>query len=462
MNVLYWNACGLANADTQRALKKLVRENNPLVVCLSEPFVSPDAIPFSFWRTLNLHMFATNNRGEQDPNLWFLCHVDLKPILLSSTDQQITVSCSLDGVQCCITAVYAKTTIRGRRQLWHDLNIIHSSQAHNPWLVLGDFNCVLGAHEKRGGNIPSATACREFQQMCTACELLNIDTKGLFFTWSNRRTDIRLDRALGNAEWFDAWNNFECRSLTKASSDHCPIMVSCSRIPHLVRPLFRFQNMWLQHPDFLHLVREFWENSTYHGCPMFILSAKLRALKVVLRQWNASHFGDINNRVHLAKVELDGIQQDISSLGPSEERYRQEDKAHADYQLALSMQDSFLRSKSRVRWLVDGDRNTSFLHNMVKIRKVHRSMATIKVGSQVLQSHDQIASHVVQHFSSLFTKDESITNTGLVERVIPALVTEEENLMLAASPSIEEIRGAVMGMDGFSAPGPDGFGGSFF
>lgn len=67
-------------------------------------------------------------------------------------------------------------------------------------LVFGDFNCILGAHEKRGGGPPSSTSCLDFQQMCNSCDLLDIPTKGLAFTWSNRRTDVRLDRALGNIE----------------------------------------------------------------------------------------------------------------------------------------------------------------------------------------------------------------------------------------------------------------------
>lgn len=169
MTVLFWNARGLANADTQGALKNMVHAHKPLVVCLAEPFVLPAAVPTSFWRSLNLSLFATNNRDLQDPNLWFLCHQDINPALISSTDQQITFSCSLDGITCLITSVYAKTTIVGRRQLWHDLSSVRSSFVHKPWLVLGDFNCVLGAHEKRGGNAPNATSCSEFQQMCTSC-----------------------------------------------------------------------------------------------------------------------------------------------------------------------------------------------------------------------------------------------------------------------------------------------------
>ncbi|KAL6180078.1 hypothetical protein ACLB2K_046746 [Fragaria x ananassa] len=84
-----------------------------------------------------------------------------------------------------------------KRQLWSDLNAIHAQHVRGPWVVFGDFNCVFGAHEKRGGSPPNATSCREFQQMCTSCDLIDIPTKGLAFTWTNRRVEEQLDRALG-------------------------------------------------------------------------------------------------------------------------------------------------------------------------------------------------------------------------------------------------------------------------
>lgn len=462
MNVLYWNARGFANEDTQRALRNLVHVHKPIIVCIAEPFVLIYAIPASFWRSLNLVPFATNDRGSQDPNLWLLCHVDIRPSLLASSAQQVSIYCSIDGVSCYLTAVYAKTTIAGRRLLWQDLVSIQASHVHGPWLVLGDFNCVLGAHEKRGGNLPNATSCYEFQQMCSSCNLLNIDTIGAAFTWTNRRTEVRLDRALGNLEWFDAWANFECRTLTKAFSDHYPIMVSCSRIlPNHGSP-FRFHSMWLQHPDFKALVQDFWVSLRFYGCPMFILASKLKALKVKLKAWNKSHFGDINTQVKSCKATLDLIQTEISLHGPSDVRFQGEDVAHENYQLALSMQASLLRTKSRIRWLVDGDRNTSFLHNMVKIRRLRKSLAALKVGPIILRDQVLISNHIVNYFHAQFTKDSSIVNTGLVERIIPCLVTADENAMLTVMPSADVITATVKSMDGFSAPGPDGFGGCFF
>ncbi|XP_062028750.1 uncharacterized protein LOC133744700 [Rosa rugosa] len=415
MKILYWNARGIGNDDTRRALASM--------------------------------LVTTNNRGLQDPNLWFLCHEALRVQVISASDQQISVSYTFEGVSCVLTAVYAKSTVAGRRQLWQDLHHIHSQHGQGPWLVFGDFNCILGAHEKRGGAMPNRTSCLDFSQMCSDCELLDIPTKGLTYTWSKGNIEVRLDRALGNMEWMNSWGSMDCCTLTKATSDHCPILVSCSKLDAIPRPPFKFQSLWLLTPDFLALVRSFWNTLHFYGCPQFTLAVKLRALKGMLKSWSKEQVGDVHAQVAHSKAALDAVQAEISTHGLSDERITEENEAHNNYLSALSLQATLLRDKSRISWLKDGDRNTTFLHNMVRVRRLQNSITSLLVEDRVLNDQVVIAAHA---------------NTGLVERVIPHMVIEEENSSLLATPSAEEIRDAVMKMDGNSAPGPDGFGGSFF
>lgn len=80
----------------------------------------------------------------------------------------------------------------------------------------------------------------------------------------------------------------------------------------------------------------------------------------------------------------------------------------------------------------------------------------------ILNDQASIATHVVQHFEKTFTRDHHIMDSGLVERVIPNMVTNEENSTLLVIPTREEIHATVMAIDSFSTPGSDGFGGCFF
>lgn len=69
----------------------------------------------------------------------------------------------------------------------------------------------------------------------------------------------------------------------------------------------------------------------------------------------------------------------------------------------------------------------------------------------------EIESHVVEYFSSLYSQQSSHMDNGLIERVIPYLVSPSDNLMLTSIPSFEEIKSIVFSMKNNSAPGPDGF-----
>ena len=228
MKVIFWNARGLGNAPTRRALKRMIRCHQPVLIGISEPFIDLHSINYSFWRSLRLFPVVVNDRGEQRPNIWILAAQSLSTSLISTTAQQVTISCILDSVSCVFTWVYAKTTITERRELWSDMMQIKTSYVHGPWLVLGDFNCVLGAHEKRGGVLLKSNPCSDLLAMITNCDLLQIPTKGLPFTWTNMikaqsQVEMRLDRCLGNFSWVDAWPSMVCSTLPRISSDHCPL-----------------------------------------------------------------------------------------------------------------------------------------------------------------------------------------------------------------------------------------------
>ncbi|KAK9928747.1 hypothetical protein M0R45_025867 [Rubus argutus] len=149
--------------------------------------------------------------------------------------------------------------------------------------------------------------------------------------------------------------------------------------------------------------------------------------------------------------------QRLSCAGPYEEKAIREECE------AVGIRSGIVSGHCNcIRWPSEGDRNTSFLHNMVKIRKLHRPLVSLRVGSIILHDNELISAQVVQQFKKAFTQDTSISNIGLVEKIIPHLVTNDENLMLLALPSMEEITTTVKSMDAYSSPGPDGFGGIFF
>ncbi|XP_024163822.1 uncharacterized protein LOC112170746 [Rosa chinensis] len=338
-----------------------------------------------------------------------------------------------------------------------------------PWALVGfgRLYCVLGSHEKRGGVLPKQASCSEFQEMMTNCDLIQLPTKGMPFTWTNKRgigarVEMRLDRCLPNLAWMDAWPILDCSTLPRISSDHCPLLVSFSMILNVPKAPFRFQRMWLDHPGFISVVDDVWKSSQFFGCPMFVLACKLHLLKHKLRAWNKNEFGDVNANVESAIADLEEVQLEISNLGPSEDRILLEDDATVRVNAALESQEKFYCDKSRISWLSNGDRNTSFFHAMVKVRNLKQSLSVMRDGNRLLEDPKEVSGHIIDYFRSLFTADYSVVDTGLVDRTIPCLVSDLENNALIAMPSSDEIYQVMCSMDHSSAPGPDGFGGVFY
>ena len=96
-----------------------------------------------------------------------------------------------------------------------------------PWLILGDFNAVLGAHERMGGRSPNPTSCSNFANMIAMINLQEIESKGASFTWArDGYMECKLDRALYNIGWLEFWVITNYCTLPRRTSDHNPIVVS--------------------------------------------------------------------------------------------------------------------------------------------------------------------------------------------------------------------------------------------
>jgi hypothetical protein len=104
---------------------------------------------------------------------------------------------------------------------------------------------------------------------------------------------------------------------------------------------------------------------------MYILNQKLKHLKNALKLWNKTTFGDIHSQVKIATNNVNLIQDEIDSLGITDELLEQEKNAQLNLEKALQVEETLWQHKSKVNWFSQGDRNTTFFHRMAKIRNVY-------------------------------------------------------------------------------------------
>ena len=59
---------------------------------------------------------------------------------------------------------------------------------------------------------------------------------------------------------------------------------------------FGLENMWLNEEDFKNLINEWWCSLEIRGLGSYVLTEKLKAIKVQLKNWNKNYFGRVEER----------------------------------------------------------------------------------------------------------------------------------------------------------------------
>lgn len=210
------------------------------------------------------------------------------------------VSVIVRGVTWEMIAFYANLKACKRRQLWSRLDEL---QIGNPWLVLGDFNCILWDEErssKRG-------ASSSFQSWVSRNDMMDLGYEGTEYTWNHESNEESrrlacLDRALCDDLWRHLFPMAFVKHLTHSYSNHCPLLLELEegREERLGARPFRFEAAWLLHKGFEAWLKREWLADTK-------LTAALKDLTVKLRTWNQDTFSNIFRRKRRNEQRLGGV-----------------------------------------------------------------------------------------------------------------------------------------------------------
>lgn len=191
--------------------------------------------------------------------------------------------------------VYGMHSTTDRRPLWTSLGNI-GSLLFDPWIVLGDFNCVLYPTDRTSG-IASSYDIKEFSDCCIQLGLENLNTSGAFHTWSNGVIWFKIDRVLCNNSWYSHFPSSFCVVPgLESTSDHAPLIVTTELAIPIGKSLLRFNNALVVTPSFLDCVRSAW-NLGIHGCHMNMVCKKLKTLKTALRSVASNSISKLSERV---------------------------------------------------------------------------------------------------------------------------------------------------------------------
>ena len=463
MNVLMWNCRGALNPDFKKRVFKMAVNYLPSIMVIAETRVGGsraeriiEGLPFDGF-------IITETIGYAG-GLWILWKKeDVEIKLLAATEQEVhaTVKVCASNFSWLISAIYASPRLAERRILWS--NIEEIGQLHNlPWLMVGDFNEVLSGEDKFGGNHINLNRALEFKSCLDSCNFVDLGFAGPKYTWTNKRqlSDLileRLDRCFANLRWRILYPEAVVTHLPRTFSDHHPVLIELWKpnVNRLVRP-FRFQTMWLLHPDFYRIVKEAWPNEAQlqMAIPEFTRKA---------RKWNFEVFGNLFGKKKRVLARLQGTQKALAD-NPNESLMRLENQLIEKYSSILLQEEEFWALKLRINVAAFGDRNTSFFHLNTVVRRQRNKIRCLKdnMGEWIVEE-EAVKEHILNGFKRLYSTDlEMSFRSSHVAEFSGSFLTEVDRNWMGREVTEEDVRNGLWALKPFKAPGPDGLHAGFF
>ncbi|XP_061342988.1 uncharacterized protein LOC133289134 [Gastrolobium bilobum] len=212
MNCLVWNCRGAAKKSFKMTLCNLTKKYKVGLAAVLEPIIS------GFSAARKIKQLGFKNYLIEDAvgfmgGIWICWNDDsFKISLIEKINQFIHVLCTCsNGASFLLTVVYGSPREEERNALWSDLRRI-SETISVLWAVVGDFNEILSANEKKGGAPINVAKCAKFMEVLDDCNIMDLGCHGAKYTWRGskwlhlERVFNRLDRIYANALWTIAFS----------------------------------------------------------------------------------------------------------------------------------------------------------------------------------------------------------------------------------------------------------------
>jgi len=223
---------------------------------------------------------------------------------------------------------------------------------------------------------------------------------------------------------------------------------------------FRFENAWLLHADFLPTVLPAWHCAVPPLDAAGALAASLKAVRRKAKVWSRVKRSppQLHHNCRFLIYLLDTAEE-FRRLSAGERLLRQ--LSQDRLALALREQAAIWKQRGKVRAIKESDCNTKFFHANACHRLRQNQIKMIEVDGQPVTAHDAKTAALTSHFQQTLGSPGDASWSFNVEDLYADCPRVSEMALIAPFCSSEALT-AVRAMNAHSAPGPDGFGPSFY
>jgi hypothetical protein len=273
------------------------------------------------------------------------------------------------------------------------------------WLIIGDFNLILQASDKSNSNL-NRRLMGAFREVVRDLELKELNLRGRKFTWSNDRTQTRIDRAFCSIAWDLMMPNVYLQALSSKVSDHFPLL-SAGQATLRTYTGFRFEAFWPKLPGYHDVVATAWSRQLQLLNPFLRLHTKLKRTSKALRRWAKSLIGR-NKQLLKAASMLIGILdavQDFRTLSDQEIRLKR-DLKHRFLGLT-TVKKLRVNQASRLTSIRASGANNKLFYLQANGRQRKNLIHSIHTNEGVCYAHEDKEAILFDHYNKLFGQPES-------------------------------------------------------
>ena len=256
--------------------------------------------------------------------------------------------------------------------------------------------------DKFGGKGVNINQSLAFKDCLDRCSMVDMGFSSPRYTWTNKRDFNNLilekiDRFFMNPDWCVIYLNARVTHLFRCHSDHCPVPMETLlvRSVKLTSP-FRFQEFWLSDISFPTIVSKAWNGNRD-------LEESIDCFLKDAIAWNRNHFGNIHQKKRRIMARIYGTQKVLSN-NPSSSLINLENQLQKELETILDQECDLWMLKSRLNWMIQGDRNTSFYHVSTLAWRKRNHIAAIKDDRESWITEEmEVMEHFRKRFHTLYT-----------------------------------------------------------
>eukprot|EP00253_Pinus_taeda_P017097 PITA_17097 len=281
IKILSWNSRGLGHPSKINALKDLIAQEKPSIILLQETKQRESEINKIIGKYKDYKGSICKARGASGgiTTIWNQNDWRSEAELIDQHWIKTVLQNSISNQQIVIFNVYVPNHYRDKETCWEALSNHIMEEDNSNIIVGGDFNLILHANEKRGGNFLPDPFRNQMENIMHTGDLIDIAPKNRNFTWTNHRLGShnimeRLDRFLVNISLLSTFSLVNSAILPFAISYHYPITLALDN----------------------------------HCALGYIWENKLKNVQKALRYWAKSHYKEPVKEKHELKLQIAELQ----------------------------------------------------------------------------------------------------------------------------------------------------------